>query len=171
MAPSAKTPNMGQVIEYLAGEFQAISLTRSCRICAWYSLLINFCLGRLYLGSYLNPPDADTLFPYSSAGPNSPSKRSRAATTTAAAKSSSPEPYYFTVDNSLIYRPFHEDFGPLHVGHLYRFALHFHEILAATETQQRPVVFWSAADPRSVFLSNNKLYQDRQQWHSCTLFR
>ncbi|CAK7564262.1 MAG: cell division control protein 14 [Sporothrix epigloea] len=123
MAPSAKTPNMGQVIEYLAG--------------------------RLYLGSYLNPPDADTLFPYSSAGPNSPSKRSRAATTTAAAKSSSPEPYYFTVDNSLIYRPFHEDFGPLHVGHLYRFALHFHEILAATETQQRPVVFWSAADPRS----------------------
>ncbi|CAK7219589.1 cell division control protein 14 [Sporothrix curviconia] len=123
MAPSAKNLNMGQVIEYLPG--------------------------RLYLGSYLSPPDADTLFPYGSNAPKSPTKRSRAAAAAAEATAPSPEPYYFTVDDSLLYNAFHHDFGPLHVGHLYRFALHFHEILAATETQQRPVVFWSRADPRS----------------------
>ncbi|CAK7202798.1 cell division control protein 14 [Sporothrix eucalyptigena] len=111
--------------------------------------VIEYLPGRLYLGSYLSPPDADTLFPYGSNAPKSPSKRSRAAAAAVEATSPAPEPYYFTVDDSLLYNAFHHDFGPLHVGHLYRFALHFHEILAATETQQRPVVFWSRADPRS----------------------
>jgi cell division cycle 14 len=32
---------------------------------------------------------------------------------------------------------------------LYRFALQFHEVLAAKENKDRPVVFWSMADPRS----------------------
>ncbi|EPE08278.1 tyrosine-protein phosphatase cdc14 [Ophiostoma piceae UAMH 11346] len=125
MPPSSKTPNMGQVIEYLPD--------------------------RLYLGSYLSPPDADTLFPFGVQAPKSPTKRSHRAAPSVdgASTSSKPNPYYFTVDDSLLYNAFHHDFGPLHVGHLYRFALHFHEILAATESQQRPVVFWSQADPRS----------------------
>ncbi|EFX04003.1 protein-tyrosine phosphatase [Grosmannia clavigera kw1407] len=111
MAPSTKAPNLGQIIEYLPD--------------------------RLYLASYLSPPDADTLFPFGNTAKTSRRHRSGR------------EPFYFTVDDSLLYNAFHHDFGPLHVGHLYRFALHFHEILAATENQQRPVVFWSKADPRS----------------------
>ncbi|KIH86672.1 cell division cycle 14 [Sporothrix brasiliensis 5110] len=112
--------------------------------------VIEYLPDRLYLGSYLSPPDANTLFPYSASASKSPSKRSRALASDAASSAASkPEPYYFTVDNSLLYNAFHHDFGPLHVGHLYRFALHFHEILAATESQQRPVIFWSRADPRS----------------------
>ncbi|KAI6272654.1 hypothetical protein MCOR27_008253 [Pyricularia oryzae] len=123
MAPSiSKSSNMGQVIEYIEN--------------------------RLYLASYVNPPEADTLFPYPEPPTRSPTKRSRAAvepTPVAARK----QPYYFSIDDSLLYNAFHHDFGPLHIGHLYRFALEFHDILGAKENKDRPVVFWSRADPRS----------------------
>lgn len=58
-------------------------------------------------------------------------------------------PCYFTIDDTLLYNAFHHDFGPLHIGHLYRFAIRFHDILGAKENKDRPVVFWSASDPRS----------------------
>lgn len=61
-------------------------------------------------------------------------------------------PCYFTIDDTLLYNAFHHDFGPLHIGHLYRFAIRFHDILGAKENKDRPVVFWSAADPRSWWL-------------------
>ena len=107
---------------------------------------------RLYLASYLEAPNADTLFPYPDApAPRSPSKRSqRAVDAPAPAPAASKQPYYFTVDDTLLYNAFHHDFGPLHIGHLYRFALQFHEILGAKENKDRPVVFWSRADPRSM---------------------
>lgn len=155
MAPSAKNPNMGQVIEYLPGETLLHAPLHSPNFvpcCCFHCFLTHQShLDRLYLGSYLSQPDADTLFPYGAQAPKSPSKRSRALVSDTASSAAAPklEPYYFTVDDSLLYNAFHHDFGPLHVGHLYRFALHFHEILAATESQQRPVVFWSRADPRS----------------------
>jgi cell division cycle 14 len=56
---------------------------------------------------------------------------------------------YFTVDDTLLYNAFHADFGPLHIGHLYRFAVHFHEILGDPENNDRAVVFWSKPDARS----------------------
>ncbi|OAA73251.1 tyrosine-protein phosphatase CDC14 [Cordyceps fumosorosea ARSEF 2679] len=124
MAPTARqAQNLGQIIEYIPD--------------------------RLYLAAYITPPTADTLFP---ATPESPRKRAqRTATGRAAAPSPSRRspPCYFTIDDSLFYNAFHHDFGPLHIGHLYRFAIRFHEILAAKENKDRPVVFWSAADPRS----------------------
>ncbi|MBE3043487.1 hypothetical protein IMZ48_13130 [Candidatus Bathyarchaeota archaeon] len=97
---------------------------------------------RLYLAAYTQPPTADTLFPYGDqpAAPRTPSKRSPPQKRT---------PFYFSVDDSLLYNAFHHDFGPLHIGHLYRFALYFHDVLAAPENKDRPIVFWSAADPRS----------------------
>lgn len=111
---------------------------------------------RLYLASYLHPPNADTVFPYHEPPTRgSPSKRSQRAVdgpSPAPAKSERQPPYYFTVDDSLLYNAFHHDFGPLHIGHLYRFALHFHDVLGAKENQHRPIVFWSRADPRSRFL-------------------
>lgn len=58
-------------------------------------------------------------------------------------------PEYFSVDKFLLYNAFHADFGPLHIGHLYRFAVMLHDVLGAAEAQKRPIVFWSAADARS----------------------
>ncbi|KAK0618452.1 protein-tyrosine phosphatase-like protein [Bombardia bombarda] len=128
MAPSSRhASNLGQIIEYIPD--------------------------RLYLASYVDAPDANTLFPYPDPpAPRSPSKRSQRAVDGPAPASSTAnrkQPYYFTVDDTLLYNAFHHDFGPLHIGHLYRFALQFHEILGAKENKDRPVVFWSRADPRS----------------------
>ncbi|KAL2184580.1 phosphatases II [Thermothelomyces heterothallicus CBS 203.75] len=121
MAPSARySSNLGQIIEYIPD--------------------------RLYLASYVEAPDANTVFPYPDPPPRSPSKRSQRALET---QSRQKQPFYFTVDDTLLYNAFHHDFGPLHIGHLYRFALQFHEILGAEENKDRPIVFWSKADPRS----------------------
>lgn len=104
---------------------------------------------RLYLASYTNPPNEDTLFPYPEPPPlTSPSKRGIRAGHQPRKKQLLQPPFYFTVDDMLLYNAFHHDFGPLHIGHLYRFALMFHEILS--EVGSRPIVFWSAADPRSM---------------------
>ena len=56
---------------------------------------------------------------------------------------------YFTIDDTLLYNAFHADFGPLHIGHLYRFAVLFHEILGDPGNSDRPVVFYSKTDARS----------------------
>ncbi|KAM5355873.1 hypothetical protein ACJ41O_002519 [Fusarium nematophilum] len=125
MAPSTRhSQNMAQIIEYIPE--------------------------RLYLASYLRPPTADTLFPFPEE-PASPRKRGQrtAAAATPLAKSSRTPPCYFTVDDTLLYNAFHHDFGPLHIGHLYRFAIQFHDVLGAKQNKDRPIVFWSAADPRS----------------------
>lgn len=58
-------------------------------------------------------------------------------------------PAYFTCDDELLYNRFHADFGPLHIGHLYRFAVHLHEILGDPANAERGVVFWSKPDSRS----------------------
>lgn len=101
------------------------------------------------MGAYSRPPTADTPFPSADA-PASPRKRAqRAAADAADGSGGRAAPCYFTVDDSLLYNAFHHDFGPLHIGHLYRFAIRFHDILGARENKDRPVVFWSAADPRS----------------------
>ncbi|QPH00670.1 hypothetical protein C2857_004531 [Epichloe festucae Fl1] len=124
MAPSSRqASNVGQIIEYIPD--------------------------RLYLAAYVHRPTADTLFP-GSESPLSPRKRAqRAADSVSSTSSGRTAPCYFTVDDSLLYNAFHHDFGPLHIGHLYRFAIRFHDILGAKENKDRPVVFWSAADPRS----------------------
>jgi hypothetical protein len=36
---------------------------------------------------------------------------------------------FFTIDNTLLYNPFHHDFGPFHVAHIFRFAKVLHDIL------------------------------------------
>ena len=110
---------------------------------------------RLYLASYTTPPSADTLFPY----PDPPARRSTTKRTARAidgpalvSERDRIPPCYFSIDDSLLYNAFHHDFGPLHIGHLYRFAVQFHDILGAPENKNRPVVFWSKADARSKWL-------------------
>lgn len=101
---------------------------------------------RLYLAAYLQPPTADTAFPY----PETPvSPRKRGQQVAQQAQLNRKAPCYFSVDDILLYNAFHHDFGPLHIGHLYRFAIQFHDILGAKENKDRPIVFWSHADPRS----------------------
>ncbi|KAL7924044.1 protein-tyrosine phosphatase-like protein [Trichoderma austrokoningii] len=123
MAPATRhSQNLGHVVEYIPD--------------------------RLYLGAYVRAPDADTPLP----GTESPRKR---ATRYADGAAPAPlvtnknPPCYFTVDDTLLYNAFHHDFGPLHIGHLYRFAIKFHDILGAKENRDRPIVFYSLADPRS----------------------
>lgn len=113
---------------------------------------LNYIPDRLYLAAYNVAPTADTPFPYpEEPAPVSPRKRTTrlAAGATPLAKPSRPQPCYFTVDDTLLYNAFHHDFGPLHIGHLYRFAIQFHDILGAKQNKERPIVFWSAADPKS----------------------
>ncbi|TGO50807.1 hypothetical protein BOTNAR_0378g00040 [Botryotinia narcissicola] len=107
---------------------------------------------RLYLASYTTPPSPDTLFPYpeQQSSRRSPTKRSaRAADGPSVVSDKREAPHYFSVDDTLLYNAFHHDFGPLHIGHLYRFAVQFHDILGAPENKNKPVVFWSKADARS----------------------
>ncbi len=115
---------------------------------------------RLYLASYTSPPSADTLFPYPDPpARRSPSKRSARAIDGPAIVSERDRtpPCYFSIDDTLLYNAFHHDFGPLHIGHLYRFAVQFHDILGAPENKNRPVVFWSRADARSEFSEEDLL--------------
>ncbi|KAL5334334.1 protein-tyrosine phosphatase-like protein [Aspergillus crustosus] len=112
---------------------------------AGYGQVIEYIQDRLYLASYDHPPDAKTPFPYPAEQPRSPSKR-RAQPASPAKKRS---PVYFTVDDTLLYNSFHADFGPLHIGHLYRFAVHFHDLLGDPANNDRAVVFYSRTDARS----------------------
>lgn len=114
------------------------------------AVMLNYIPDRLYLAAYIHPPTAETLFPYP-ATPAESGRRHRVKSSTSSAPTSNrPPPCYFSVDDTLLYNAFHHDFGPLHIGHLYRFAIQFHDILGAKENKDRPIVFWSAADPRSM---------------------
>ncbi|KAF2748890.1 phosphatases II [Sporormia fimetaria CBS 119925] len=117
---------------------------------ASYGQVIEYIQDRLYLASYTSPPDANTPFPYQNREEASPSKRSAKAQSGPKEKSAtSKPPLYFTIDRSLLYNAFHADFGPLHVGHLYRFAVYLHEVLGDRKNDDRQVVLWSYADSRS----------------------
>ncbi|KAF2470100.1 phosphatases II [Lindgomyces ingoldianus] len=114
-----------------------------------YGQVIEYIQDRLYLASYTHPPDAHTPFPYPRQS-RSPSKRSSKAHPGPIATGPKVHPpVYFTIDKTLLYNAFHADFGPLHIGHLYRFAVQLHEVLGDPANEERGVVFWSNADSRS----------------------
>lgn len=113
-----------------------------------YGQVIEYIQDRLYLASYTHTPDASTPFPYPKQT-QSPSKRSARAQVGPTATSKSLPPVYFSIDKTLLYNAFHGDFGPLHIGHLYRFAVQLHEVLGDPANEDRAVVFWSSADSRS----------------------
>ena len=98
---------------------------------------------RLYLASYTHPPDANTPFPYPPKQTRSPRKRSSKAPAgpQAVPEETRLQPVYFSIDRNLLYNAFHADFGPLHIGHLYRFAVQLHDVLGQQEGDNRPVVF------------------------------
>lgn len=55
---------------------------------------------------------------------------------------------YFTVEDALPYNAFHLDFGPLHIGSLYRFAVVLHNILNDDCNQGKAIVFYSSTAPK-----------------------
>jgi len=116
---------------------------------------------RLYLASYTHAPTAHTPFPYPAKANKSPHKRSSSrAQGPTPTSDSTPllRPTYFSIDKSLPYNAFHADFGPLHIGHLYRFAVMLHDVLGDSDTDARPVVFWSNADSRSKSRHSQSIY-------------
>ena len=113
---------------------------------------------RLYLASYTHPPTAETPFPFPvksekrSSTSSSPSKRSAKSSggaTSAARSATELPPVYFSIDEVLLYNAFFADFGPLHIGHLYRFSVYLHNILGDPACEGRRIVLWSKADSRS----------------------
>lgn len=50
------------------------------------------------------------------------------------------------------------DFGPLHIGHMYRFSLWLHDILLTAEKEGKVIVLWSYADSRSMFFLFSGLF-------------
>lgn len=114
------------------------------------AFILSYIVDRLYLAAYLQPPTENTLFPYPQPAAPSRKRSQRAVEAPTPPSSNRSPPCYFSVDDILLYNAFHHDFGPLHIGHLYRFAIQFHDILGAKENKDRPIVFWSHADPRSM---------------------
>lgn len=55
---------------------------------------------------------------------------------------------YFTVEDALPYNAFNLDFGPLHIGSLYRFAVVLHNILNEEANQGKAIVFYSSTSPK-----------------------
>lgn len=106
-------------------------------------------IDRLYLASYTHAPNQNTPFPYPSEQRRSPKKSARGQVVPTPASLDRPPPVYFTIDDTLLYNAFHADFGPLHIGHLYRFAVQFHEILGDPANSERAVIFWSRPDSKS----------------------
>ncbi|KAF2838433.1 tyrosine-protein phosphatase CDC14 [Patellaria atrata CBS 101060] len=116
-----------------------------------YGQVIEYIQDRLYLASYTHPPTPKTPFPYPVKPTRSPTKRSRAQAgpTPSTSNLNTKPPVYFSIDDSLLYNAFHADFGPLHIGHLYRFAVQLHDVLGDSANENRSVVFWSYADSRA----------------------
>ncbi|KAI4275389.1 MAG: hypothetical protein LQ337_003259 [Flavoplaca oasis] len=116
--------------------------------------IIEYIQDRVYLASYSHPPGPETEFPYLPTANKTPSKRSSrpqngVGAAPAATGPKKHPPAYFTVDDELLYNRFHADFGPLHIGHLYRFAVQLHDMLGDPDNKDRGVVFWSRPDARS----------------------
>jgi cell division cycle 14 len=158
--PQAEVPSVtsyGQVIEYIQGatiHSRMIIINGQSLIESIANMHPIQYADRLYLAAYTHAPDHNTPFPYPTRASRSPTKRSsRAQSGPQAVASDVPRlpPFYFSVDRSLLYNAFHADFGPLHIGHLYRFAVQLHDVLGAPENENRSVVFWSSADSRSEY--------------------
>ena len=153
---AAAVTSYGQVIEYIPGTTQPSTITTDMNGRLFMEPIANMSIlhysDRLYLASYTHPPDENTPFPYPSKSSRSPHKRSSRAQAGPQGVVNDGQkipPVYFSIDRNLLYNAFHADFGPLHIGHLYRFAVQLHEILGHHEHVNSPVVFWSNADPRS----------------------
>merc|ERR1719389_1307826 len=54
---------------------------------------------------------------------------------------------YFCIDDSLVYEPFFADFGPLHLGHMYRFIRILETHLRNPRLAEKRIVQYCSPDP------------------------
>lgn len=54
---------------------------------------------------------------------------------------------YFSTDSSLQYTPFFADFGPLHLGHTYKFCEQLDTLLTQSAVERRPVIYYASSHP------------------------
>ncbi|KAM3145239.1 hypothetical protein pb186bvf_002567 [Paramecium bursaria] len=57
-----------------------------------------------------------------------------------------PNAYYFCIDQDLVYEPFFADFGPLNLGHTYRFVTELEKLLADTTYTQYAIYHYTSLD-------------------------
>ena len=148
--------NFGHVIEYIEGKevySQPTSDYAAMLLGPPYTLRkLTIFKDRLYLAAYTSPPGPETPFPYARLPQKSPSKRFSKQQNGPVPVATGPKvhpPVYLTVDDHLLYNRFFADFGPLHIGHLYRFSVYLHEILQNPDNEDRGIVFWSKPDAKS----------------------
>jgi len=58
-----------------------------------------------------------------------------------------PRTHYFSIDTDLMYEAFFADFGPLHLGHLYRFSRKLCRVLQDPTFASKRIVFCAGKDP------------------------
>ena len=107
----------------------------------------------MFLASYSVPPTENTLFPFQSKRNQTPNKRkaqSRYFNEETDIGVEYVKPIYFSIDDHLLYNAFCADFGPLHIGHTFRFAILLHELLGNAKNDGKVFVFWSYPDSRSM---------------------
>lgn len=149
VAPSSSISKVGDSFGFRL--FISLHVHKQCS-CSLDELNLTRITDRVYLAAYSHPPGPHTLFPYPATATQAPSKRSSKSQNAVIPVATGPKihpPVYFTVDDELLYNRFHADFGPLHIGHLYRFAVQLHEYLGDPSNEERGVVFWSRPDARS----------------------
>ncbi|KZT38925.1 phosphatases II [Sistotremastrum suecicum HHB10207 ss-3] len=56
--------------------------------------------------------------------------------------------YYFTIDDSLVYLSFYEDWGPLNLAMVYKACILIHELLEDPELASHRLVLYASSDPR-----------------------
>lgn len=139
----------GQVVEYIKGSSSSGLCSASQIQIRGHTTDTTIFTDRLYLASYSHAPTEKTPFPLPTK-PSSPTKKS-SKQPSSPGKTKYVQPIYFSIDDSLLYNAFYADFGPLHIGHLYRFAVYLHDLLGDPKNEERVIVFWSHADSRSRF--------------------
>lgn len=55
--------------------------------------------------------------------------------------------HFFSIDNEMVYWNFYLDFGPLNLGHVYRFCLLMNHKLKDPKLQDKTIYFYSAEHP------------------------
>lgn len=65
----------------------------------------------------------------------------------AAPSSHDPQKHFFCIDNQMIYWNFYLDFGPLNLGHVYRFCILVNTKLKDTKLKDKTIYYYSSAHP------------------------
>jgi cell division cycle 14 len=55
--------------------------------------------------------------------------------------------FYFSIDKDLLYVPYHHDFGPLHIGNVYKFVVEVDRLLNSKTSSSTALYHWTGVEP------------------------